>query len=226
MKMISILGDSVSTYEGYNPSGYAVFYDNKMAAHNGLNSVYDTWWAKVNQQMKAYLCVNNSYSGSRVSGEDFSSASSDVRIMNLRTETKSPDFILVYIGFNDFGNGIPIGGRKFFGRERVSFAASYDNMLCKMKAYYPNAEIICATLMRTAIKDNETWEFPEEHGGVPFAQYNDVIRKVCRRRKVHLTDLDSLNVRYETLDGSHPTAKGHEMIAECWYKCLEKTNYI
>ena len=55
MRLVSIIGDSISTYEGYNPSGYAVFYDQEMCARNGLKSVYDTWWAKVNQFLHAYL---------------------------------------------------------------------------------------------------------------------------------------------------------------------------
>ena len=63
---VSIVGDSISTYEGYNPDRYKVFYNRTMQMANGLNSVYDTWWAKVNQSLHAYLCVNNSYSGSKV----------------------------------------------------------------------------------------------------------------------------------------------------------------
>ncbi len=54
---VSILGDSISTYSGYNPKGYTVFYDAEMQKRNGLYSAYDTWWAKVNQELRAYLCV-------------------------------------------------------------------------------------------------------------------------------------------------------------------------
>ena len=60
---VSIVGDSISMYEGYSPNGYKVFYNRTMQIANGLNSVYDTWWAKVDQWLHAYLCVNNSYSG-------------------------------------------------------------------------------------------------------------------------------------------------------------------
>lgn len=41
--LVSILGDSISTYNGYNPNGYAVYYDEEMQIRNGLKSVYDTW---------------------------------------------------------------------------------------------------------------------------------------------------------------------------------------
>lgn len=108
MRMVSVLGDSISTYEGYNPRGYAVYYDREKQYKNGMNSVYDTWWAKVNQRLRAYLCVNNSYSGSRVTGTGFPAACCEDRLAYLRTDTYSPDIILIYMGFNDFGNGVKI----------------------------------------------------------------------------------------------------------------------
>lgn len=60
MKMVSLIGDSISTYSGYNPEGYSVFYDYHLQQKNGLSSIYDTWWAKVNQTFCAYICVTNS----------------------------------------------------------------------------------------------------------------------------------------------------------------------
>lgn len=63
MKSISILGDSISTFEGCSPDGYTVFYDKEMQRVNGLDTMYDTWWAKVIQALHAYLCINNSYNG-------------------------------------------------------------------------------------------------------------------------------------------------------------------
>ena len=132
MRMVSIVGDSVSTFEGYNPQGYAVFYDREMQARNELNSVYDTWWAKVNQALHAFLCVNNSYSGSKVSGKVFPAGESKERLSNLRTTEYVPDIILVYLGFNDFGNGIEVRRpRRLFHKDHKScyFDVAYDNMI-------------------------------------------------------------------------------------------------
>ena len=53
MKKVSILGDSVSTYTGWNPEGYMVFYENGIPARNGMNSYQDTWWARVLTQIGA-----------------------------------------------------------------------------------------------------------------------------------------------------------------------------
>lgn len=69
--IISIMGDSISTFESFNPDGYCVFYDEQMQYINGLTLVNDTWWAQVIQALHGELCVNNSYSGSKVSGEGF-----------------------------------------------------------------------------------------------------------------------------------------------------------
>ena len=41
--MISIMGDSISTFESFNPEGYSVFYDSQMQYLNGLSSSEDTW---------------------------------------------------------------------------------------------------------------------------------------------------------------------------------------
>ena len=35
MRLVSIVGDSISTFEGFNPPGYAVFYDKEMIEQNG-----------------------------------------------------------------------------------------------------------------------------------------------------------------------------------------------
>ena len=43
---VSILGDSISTFKGYNPPGYFVYYDEITQEQNKLRNVYGTWWAK------------------------------------------------------------------------------------------------------------------------------------------------------------------------------------
>lgn len=221
---VSILGDSISTFEGYNPASYAVFYDKQNQTQNGLASVYDTWWAKVNQYLHAYLCVNNAYSGSRVSGSGFPSAWCDSRLFDLRADDCEPDIILVYLGFNDFGFGVQVAKKRslFFPRKDMTvFDDAYGHMLVRITTLYPQSRIICGTLMRTHIRGRPEWRFPEAWGGIPFEDYNQAIRKNCKREKCILADLDKLGLQYETLDGAHPTVEGHRVIASAWIKCLE-----
>lgn len=220
---VSILGDSISTYCGYNPSNYVVFYDEDMQRRNGLNSVYDTWWAKVNQALSACLCVNNSYSGSKVSGRGFPAGYCQERIMHLHTSEDTPDIILIYIGFNDFGWGIPISCAPMNNDGKANllyFEDAYHQMLTGLRYFYPNTKIICATLMRTKLKQDSLWRFPERMGGLCIDDYNDAIRRAAANCHITLADLAERDRRYETLDGTHPTANGHQTIADEWIACL------
>lgn len=229
MRLISIVGDSISTYEGFNPEGYAVFYDRETQQRNGLTSVYDTWWAKVNQALGGYLCVNNAYSGSRVTGRDFPAASSKQRTGALHTAQHMPDLILVYIGFNDFGSGAPVrrkGLHLFSKKDPDYFADAYCKMLSQIKANYPQATIVCATLMRSQIAANEHWVFPEQFALTYFEDYNQAIRQICRKENCYLADLSALNWRYETLDGTHPTKNGHDTLYKAWVYCLSQLGIL
>ena len=60
----------------------------------------------------------------------------------------------------------------------------------------------------------------------PFIRYELTDRvivhnKPCRCGKTtHWLEIEG---RYETLDGSHPTAKGHNTIADAWIKSLAES---
>ena len=74
MKYVSILGDSISTFEGCNTKGYSIYYDEYHKEINGIKGVEDMWWHKVITHLGAQLCTNNSYSGSLVTGDKFPAA--------------------------------------------------------------------------------------------------------------------------------------------------------
>ena len=216
MKLVSVLGDSVSTFQGYNPRGYSVFYDAQMQKVNGLNSVSDTWWDMVINSMNARLCVNNSYSGSKVTGDSFPAAACEERLQNLGSRENAPDYILIYAGFNDFASGTEL----ISSLDTYGFEDSYDQVLRTIRQNYPSAKKICATLMRTRVKGNRSWQFPEYWAGIGLEDYNNVIRWVAQENHCYLADLGRTNTRYETLDGAHPTAQGHREIAVTWTKYL------
>ena len=223
---VSILGDSISTYSAYNPKGYVVYYDEFMQLRNGLKSVYDTWWAKVNQALGAFLCVNNSYSGSKVSGREFPAGNCQERIMNLQTSEYTPDIILVYLGFNDFACEVPIScaPQNNDGKTNLLFFEdAYHQMLTGLRYFYSNAKIICATLMKTTLKHNNLWQFPGQFNGISIDEYNNAIRRAAVNCHISLADLAQRDRRYETLDGGHPTAVGHQTIADEWIFCLSKS---
>lgn len=223
----SILGDSISTCIAYNPPGYAVYYDTEMLRSNRLTSARDTWWGKVILTLQAGLCVNDSYSGSKVSGNAFPAAGSDARLLRLRSAERIPDVILIYAGFNDFASGIPIHGKSeaHGGADLNTFSAAYDAMLQKIHRLYPDTKVICGTLMRTQIQGNPFWDFPESGMGYGLEEYNCAIRAAVEKNGCLLADLGALGARYETMDGSHPNAKGHQTLADAWLTCLNQLGF-
>ena len=109
-KQFSILGDSISTLEGYNPRGYKVFYAGENCGKSGVSEMQHTWWGKVIDFFGGELLVNNSWSGSRVtklpdSDKLFRSGCSDERTNGLHINNVRPDVIIVYLGTNDWAFG-------------------------------------------------------------------------------------------------------------------------
>lgn len=213
---ISILGDSISTYVGYGPHGYPVYYRDDRLYDNEIESVDDTWWKQVIDALGGELCVNNSYSGSCVAGAFEASGCSKVRCSNLHDES-SPDIILIYMGTNDrgfeveIGMGAPCDIKKFFG--------AYRTMLRQIKNKYPSAKIVCATLLMGYMKDDQSLShdrFIRED-----SRYNEAIRLAVKEEDCLLADLALSGGRYETLDYCHPTKKGHSTIAKLWLENLK-----
>ena len=59
-----IIGDSYSTFKGYIPEGYAIYYTGE--GQCGVSSVEQTWWHRYKTQTGANLVLNDSWSGSTV----------------------------------------------------------------------------------------------------------------------------------------------------------------
>ena len=214
----TIFGDSLSTYDKISIPPEAVYYDFYNCAKYGLKSVADTWWQKVIDHYGGSLCINNSYSGSKVSGTEYPAACSSERLQTLRNWDSRPDIILVYLGMNDFGFGAPVyRPAEQADTDTRYFADAYPEMLKEIKKREPQAKVFCATLMRTYLKGRPYMRVPEQV--IPdysLADYDEAIRKAVREQGCFLVDLAASGVTYETLDGTHPTAVGHATIAKAW----------
>lgn len=212
------MGDSISTYDGYNPYGYAVYYKYDLAYENQLFSVQDTWWMQVIEFLKGALCVNNSYSGSCVSGNFDECGCSKIRCSSLGSDYP-PDLILIYMGTNDRGYGVPID----FDNEQStqSFYGAYRKMLSRIKNNYKKAKVICATLLFGYKAEYEELALSDKAIKI-FNEYNQAIRLAAGEENCILCDLAASGQRYQTLDYVHPTATGHKTIAELWIKSLKE----
>lgn len=215
---ISVLGDSISTYEGYQPYGYSVYYRDDRLCDNGLESVNDTWWMQVIHALGGELQVNGSFSGSMVAGALFPSACSDERCLVLG-ESGAPDMILIYMGTNDRGFSVPVGTKRSTCAD--SFYGAYRLMLQKLRKMYPSAKIVCATLPMGRLKTEDPTAY--DRFMREDEDYNEAIRSAVAAEGCILADIAAFGERYETLDFCHPTREGHKTLAALWRKALDFT---
>ena len=157
-KWISILGDSISTYDGWIPEGNAIYYPK-----DDVNDVSKTWWHILLTKLGAKLCVNESWGG-RLMCEAKTSTKAAYNAVNklhrikgntyinldgtttTATENINPDVILVFVGINDFNGGVALGDitsckPSYSMNTATSFIDSYNAFLCSLVGtYYKNAQ--------------------------------------------------------------------------------------
>lgn len=217
-KIVSILGDSLGTYEGYTP--WKMYYQYYCPENM---SVSDTWWMHYIESNNMRLGVNESLGGSKVSWQEgeISGYSQDKcmasqeRIDKLG-ENGTPDIILFFGGTNDIGSA-ELGN--FEPNENIgdvsTFYAAYQTAIVRLKNTYPNAQIICLTpyyrditiYTGAAQKDNDNVD-----------KYAEAIIDVCEYYGIRCVDLRKANIDfYEEMcapDYFHVNEKGAYKI---WY---------
>ena len=220
-KYFSILGDSISTYEEYNPEGYAVFYQGDVRRQSAVTGAEDTWWGHTLRFFGGKLLVNNAWSGSRVtqlpgSEKLFPSGCSEERTNALHLGQTQPDVILIFLGYNDWARGVPVSGKQTWGfapRNMNAFEKAYEAMLKSVRKRYPKAEIWCCTLGKTRMSLRPDFVFPNRYMGVPTEAYNRVIREKAAQFRLRLVDLAANKLAWDTIDGSHPNGEGMRTLA-------------
>ncbi|MBD5504968.1 MAG: SGNH/GDSL hydrolase family protein [Lachnospiraceae bacterium] len=223
---ISILGDSISTYDGWIPEGFGVFYP----FDGELTNVSQTWWKSLIDDTGMELCANNSSSGSTCSGDSLSIddpmfGCSDGRLSLLvGSQGRLPDVIVIYMGTNDLLNGVPIGGNdgtKLVEEGNVeNFSDAYCLMLDKLASQYPTAQIFCCTL--APVGDwgtDQPFVIFENHLGLTAEEYSDQIKVIADSKGAAVIDLYHCGITIDNLaemttDGVHLTLVGMERVKE------------
>ena len=183
MRSFSILGDSISTFDGCNPDGFTVYYQGERCEQTGVTSSADTWWSQVIERLGGRLLANSSFSGSLVEGAGFPAGNSQERIDALAEDGVQPDVVIVFMGINDYGwggataqaagrgNAVPVA----LDLDAIEphapaaaapgaidrFRAAYGLLLERMRAAYPQAEVWCCTLCPGRVPDARA---PRSHG--------------------------------------------------------------
>lgn len=208
----SVLGDSISTFQGYSPPG-GVYYAPSSGPVTGVSDVEDTWWMQVIRARGGVLLANNSWSGSTVAESGNLGAASLSRIRKLGPEGQAPDAVLIFTGLNDVGRYVPL----------EAFRADYEAMVRRVRELYPGARVLCGTLVVGYIQRPL---FPKlSYFGKRLEEYNEAIREAVRAGGGFLADLAALGDpggSYESMDGLHPSGTGMKQVAELWLRCLEE----
>lgn len=205
--LVSFLGDSITTFAGYSNNEV---YQPTLAANptwytTEKMSVRDTWWYGVTERMGWMLCVNNSYSGGRVTHP----YSYETRARNLHLASgETPDVILVYYGINDYNNNVSLS----------EFSAAYDQMIAAMRETYPQAQILCCTLNPIICTDNGRNTSLEQNGaGVALTAFNTAILLAADRNGAEIIDFYTQigdRVYQNTYDRIHPNAEGMALMRD------------
>ncbi len=223
---VSILGDSISTYEGWIPEGNSVYFP-----HNGaVQDVSQTWWKIVMDELGLSLCANSSSSGSTCYGdstaEDVKVGCSDYRISQLAgSDGEEPDLIIVYMGTNDLVESIEIGdndGTRPVEEGMVErFSDAYSLILDKLERRYPAAQICCCTLLPAGNWGTESQPFVTFVNGLGLTaeEYSVQIEKIAQSRGIPVIDLYRCGISLDnmaqmTSDGVHLTPDGMRCVAD------------
>lgn len=218
-KYLSVLGDSISTFTKYVPAENSVFYDGKKY---GITDASKTWWGITMDELGMQLCVNNSWSGSRVTTTNGTAGAGCMdRCQNLHTSTHEPDIIIVYMGINDFNNEVPLGtydGKSSIPSETTTFREAYGIMLDKILTRYQNARVFVSTLPYCD-RNEEDNGFPEINAeGVPLPDYNNAIRELADSFGLDVIELSKCGITYQNRklylgDELHPNEEGMKLVA-------------
>lgn len=221
-KNVTIMGDSISSFQGVVPAGYEYFYP------QGEVSRWQYMWfgrlataegfplaAKENGVIQYRI---RGWSGSKVTnlqGGD-KPFCSDARLGSLG----DPDVILFFGGINDLAGGSPLpqmGDEPQYGGstwDLSKFKDAYAYCVQYIITNYPQARLVCMT--PTQISSLGHWTANAQ--GVKFNDITEAIKEISSQYGVYVIDMSRCGLTYEntddyTLDGVHPNIAGMKLIA-------------
>ena len=158
-----IFGDSYSTFQGYIPEGYAVYYSPQGRPETDVTRVEETWWHQVCREAGLNLVQNNSWSGSTIgyTGYGNSDCSHSSSFLYRLRQLKEQGFfteneihtVFVFGGTNDSWSDAPLGSSMPENRSEAdlfSVLPAIRQFLTELKETLPGASIYC--LINTELK--------------------------------------------------------------------------
>ena len=188
-----IIGDSYSTYEGWIPEGYAVYYSKEGRGDPEYMvtkmEVEDTWWMRLVNSTDAHLVHNNSWSGSTLcytgySGDCSHTSSFIYRYRQLKEqgffEKNRIDTVLVFGGTNDSWANAPLGELKFsdFSEEELfSVLPAFCYFMKTLKEELPDTRIVFIANCDIKSEIVEGAKTAGEHFGVDVVELREISKE-------------------------------------------------
>ena len=230
---LAILGDSISSFEGFSPSSINNYKGTKYKSYyprGDVRKVNNTWWYKVavSLGMDPGNVSNCSWSGSCVTGNSSSMTNAFAGCSSRRVSDLSykgiPDIIICYISCNDWASSVPLGNwstANGFPADGIisTMREAYALMIHKTKESYPESIIICLTNLDDTKRDKTSGWPSNNSRGVSVEEWNNNIKEIYLALGCYTVDLqdsgiDYYNVSSFTVDnGLHPNDKGMTLIA-------------
>ena len=199
-KSFGVIGDSISTFLGYIPTGYSHFYPYPTA---DVCDIYQTWWMRTINKLGGSLFLNNSYSGSCVAAGIPSDSQNPERLSKFIMNGQTPEYIIIFMGSNDLASGINV----------TLFEKAYRKMLDELLIINPDFKFILCTLPENLLyKKNEELRI----------EYNDIIEKISVDYEQKLVDLEKFSLVGNLVDSAHPNKTGMMEMSEYFLKELLK----
>ena len=217
VKTFSVLGNSISTYSGFIPSGFANYYTNSKLL------LEETWWMQLSAKKEFEIASNASWSGSTVTTTNNNPESfftSEVRLEALSVHGV-PQIIIILGGTNDWGNSAGYLGDYPFDKnyDLKSFRGAYSYLVDQLKKKYPDTSIVCCSILPRKQPRTQKNTF-----GVTQQDIDESIAYICNMYNVIFIDMSicglEKNIQGLTIDGLHPNKDGMKIIADYLYEKL------
>ena len=224
-KRLSVMGDSMSTFDGYIPNDADTYYPK-----GDVSAVNHMYWKILAEQTGMIIDTINAYGGTNVATKWQThsyyrpSFIDESRLSNIGT----PDVIVVFGGTNDFG-GNPLGEYPTTEYTNLyEFRTAYAYLLNQLKSRYPSATIVCLSLLTNGGDYSATGTYPVKQKVIQQSlsedktthymyEFNNSIEDICRRYECLFCDISDCmnyyNLSAESYDGTHPLRSVHAKIA-------------
>lgn len=180
--VVSILGDSYSTFEDFIPAGNDIWYFQKCdTMRTDVDNVRQTWWWQLIDEGGFVLGKNDSYSGATISYKGYRRQNyKDRSFITRLPRVGSCDILLIFGATNDIWARVPLGEyeySKWDDETLLTFRPALALLLDRAQQYYPGTEIYFVVNDVFSDEYLESIQTICDHYGVPTIRLHDIQKK-------------------------------------------------